>query len=103
MSNCAAWRFSCADGLNSWAGTAGNCETTYEWEVVTSPGLQPVAFSSQPIQPCAGNSLCTGTGASRACNGILADITSLQGKCRRSGLLSGGVSWQPARQCPALL
>ncbi len=71
----------CADGLNSWAGSAGNCETFYEWEVVTSPGLQPVAFSASPIHAC-DDSKCSGTGTSRGCNGILADINSLPGRCR---------------------
>lgn len=61
-----------SDDLNSWEGGA-NCETLYEWEVVTSPGLVPRAYSSQTINPC---TQCT-TGA---CNGILADITDLPGK-----------------------
>ncbi|PRW20926.1 fibronectin type III domain-containing [Chlorella sorokiniana] len=66
------------DGLNSWAGTAGNCETYYEWEVVTSPGLQPFLFSPAPIHAC-GDSKCTGSAgsAARGCSVIRADISSL--------------------------
>lgn len=69
---------SSADNRNSWDGDSSNCETTYEWEVVTSPGLEPQTYSSQTINPCA-DTKCTGTGDARACNGILADITGLPG------------------------
>lgn len=67
-------RLLCTDGLNSWEG-GDNCETIYMWEVVTSPGLTPKAYSTSTINPCTACDPITG-----ACNGIIADITDLPGE-----------------------
>lgn len=78
-----------ADGWNSWTSVDGSCETTYEWEVVRSPGLTLVASSSQTISPCSPTSpagvLCTGTDdATRGCSNIVTDLpgSGLSGECR---------------------
>ena len=66
----------------------GSCETTYEWEVVRSPGLTLVASSSQTISPCSPPSgvLCTGTDATRGCSNIVTDVAGagLSGECRQT-------------------
>jgi len=53
--------FHLTDGWNSWTAVGDECDTTYEWEVVTSPGLTRVAAASSAINPanwegCGGNS-----------------------------------------------
>lgn len=82
-----------ADDLNSWVGTATSCETTYEWEVVRWPGLEPVASSSQTLSPCE-NAACNALGDKRACTGIVADISPLAGECITGLLVWRGCSVQ---------
>lgn len=90
-------RVCCADKVNSWVDKAGSCETTYEWEVVTSPGLTRVASSSVAVNPCTETAVCTGTDDLRGCFGITTDNLNLAGELL--ALFSGSPDVQPALAC----
>lgn len=63
-----------ADGWNPWTFDGSNSDTTYEWEVVTSPGLTRVASSSAAIVPATTGACSEGDPDTRGCAGIETDV-----------------------------
>lgn len=98
-----------ADGWNPWTMNGPECDTTYEWEVVTSPGLTQVAASTSAIIPGADGRCGGDTQATRGCSVVTnvpgglagARHTQLQGK-RSEGVSSACVAppcVPPGRLC----